>query len=338
MSAHNNKVCRSISVISNSPLGLPTFNQTPISLAPDFALSLLNKELEAQKNCSIQVIQELVNLYRQAIEYYEFVNDQKFMYYQDRLHKFLVRPDILHAMQQENERLKITRATNRKPRSRATTIAKLQPVKSNPEHRNLTSDEVKAIIPPVSPKKINKIMTKNEDETKIVTSKTANDFKTQDLNLEERLINRRQRSSNTSLNSSFNQDSCSPDKRVQIPYDDLSDNEEETRVSSRRSSSISVNQINNELNRIQQERKEFSPEVLEKRLEEIMEKHFCEKTERIAEIKVKYEREMQRLSESGLASRGKMNEIRRLMNEEIEAVNAALEFSKQGELLKLKEC
>lgn len=313
-----------------------------LSLPRDFATNLLNKELESQKDCSIQTITELVNLYREAIEYYEHINDPKFFYYQEKMHKFLLRSDILNAMQLENNRLKATRSTI--TRSRANTVRKPrnQPIKSVPEHRELSSIEihntVASISPPkiatISPKKIDKIMVQNESESKNTKIKAVDNFKSQELSLEERLASRKMRSLNASLDLSLQQESESPIKLREITYEDFfKDIDEETRDSGLSSrSSFKVNDIN-----VESRKNGFSPDILEKKLEDVMEKHHLEKIEIISEIKLKYERKIQVLNDSGSATKAKLNEIRKDMSDEIEIANKALDESRKTELFRLKE-
>ena len=48
------------------------------SLPTDFAMKLIDKEIELETDCTIVTLIELVELYRIGIEYYEEKKDQKY--------------------------------------------------------------------------------------------------------------------------------------------------------------------------------------------------------------------------------------------------------------------
>ena len=52
-----------------------------------------------QGKFSIETINELLLLYSQAVEYYNCINDDKHIIYQERIQNMLVRPEILMVMQ-----------------------------------------------------------------------------------------------------------------------------------------------------------------------------------------------------------------------------------------------
>ena len=64
----------------------------------DFSLKLLEKELELEKNCTKPLIEDLITLYSEAIEHYNEISDTKFYDFQDKLHKFLLRPEVSAVM------------------------------------------------------------------------------------------------------------------------------------------------------------------------------------------------------------------------------------------------
>lgn len=59
-----------------------------------FSVSLLEKEIEFEKQYSREVIEDLITLYSQAIEHYNEIQDPKYFDYQDRLHTFLLKPEV----------------------------------------------------------------------------------------------------------------------------------------------------------------------------------------------------------------------------------------------------
>lgn len=48
------------------------------SLPNDFAMKLISKEIELESDCSLSNLKGLVDLYREAIEYYEDMKNPKF--------------------------------------------------------------------------------------------------------------------------------------------------------------------------------------------------------------------------------------------------------------------
>ncbi|CAG9326535.1 unnamed protein product [Blepharisma stoltei] len=74
----------------------------PPKLSNDFGIKLLEKELELEKNWSIEIINELVLMYTEIIEYYEYNKDPRYLDFQDRMHKMLVKPQAISTMREEN--------------------------------------------------------------------------------------------------------------------------------------------------------------------------------------------------------------------------------------------
>jgi len=71
---------------------------TPPQLSPDFASLLLEKELELEKNPSPQLVNECIELYTQAIEFYEYKKDPKYLDFQQRMRNMLQKPQILNTV------------------------------------------------------------------------------------------------------------------------------------------------------------------------------------------------------------------------------------------------
>ncbi|OMJ84710.1 hypothetical protein SteCoe_14099 [Stentor coeruleus] len=70
------------------------FYPVSITLPEDFAEQLLELEMQVDKNCEIDTIKALVDLYSNAIEYYENTKDTKYHAYKKRLHSLLLREDV----------------------------------------------------------------------------------------------------------------------------------------------------------------------------------------------------------------------------------------------------
>ena len=83
-----NKVNRELSV-----------NITAKTLPPNFHERV--RELEHKidhRNFNLDSVNELMLLYSQAVEFYNGMNDSKFMIYQDLIQKILVKPEVLMVM------------------------------------------------------------------------------------------------------------------------------------------------------------------------------------------------------------------------------------------------
>ena len=59
-----------------------------------FSVKLLEKEIELEKHFRLEIIEDLITLYSQAIEHYSETQDTKYLDYQDRLHALLVKPEV----------------------------------------------------------------------------------------------------------------------------------------------------------------------------------------------------------------------------------------------------
>lgn len=67
-------------------------------LPENFFERVLDLELILKRNFTMNSLQELVNIYSDAIEYYESLEDNRFRDYQNRLNLLLSQPEILKNM------------------------------------------------------------------------------------------------------------------------------------------------------------------------------------------------------------------------------------------------
>lgn len=68
----------------------------PVKTLPEnFFDKVLDYELKLKREFNIVVLQELIQLYSTAIEYYESIEDPKFKDYQNRLNHLLSQPEIM---------------------------------------------------------------------------------------------------------------------------------------------------------------------------------------------------------------------------------------------------
>ncbi|OMJ76812.1 hypothetical protein SteCoe_23748 [Stentor coeruleus] len=63
---------------------------------------MIEKEHELERVCEPKVIHDLISIYTRAIEYYSQKHNQKYLDFQSRMHKMLIKPEVLSALKQEN--------------------------------------------------------------------------------------------------------------------------------------------------------------------------------------------------------------------------------------------
>ena len=71
-------------------------------LPENFFEKVLDLELKLKRDFHLSILEELINLYSIAIEYYESNNNQKHLDYQTRLKLLLSQPEIIKKMNKEN--------------------------------------------------------------------------------------------------------------------------------------------------------------------------------------------------------------------------------------------
>lgn len=76
-------------------------------LPENFFEKVLDLELKLKREFHLSILEELINLYSIAIEYYESNNNQKHMDYQTRLKLLLSQPEILKKMNKEKMKSKL---------------------------------------------------------------------------------------------------------------------------------------------------------------------------------------------------------------------------------------
>ncbi|CAD8091054.1 unnamed protein product [Paramecium primaurelia] len=72
---------------------------TKKSLPKNFADQILNLEMEIELNDQIQIelIQDLISLYMEGVEYYESIKDRRHLYFQRKLNALMLKPSFINA-------------------------------------------------------------------------------------------------------------------------------------------------------------------------------------------------------------------------------------------------
>lgn len=294
------------------------------NLPSDFAMKLLDKEIELESNASMLTLNELVDLYRQAIEYYEEIKSQKFWDMQDRLQKILMRPEILKIMRDESNKHKPTS----KSRSRAatqvvsTSLEKKQQFEQNKKVFNTQLQDSGLVQVQNVDKQVTKLVENQESSNKEALTKSVNNLKKQDLSLEDRLKMRKIKNLNISTDSGFGKDfqtASSPNNGNStsssffFEFQDDKSNEEKS--------------VNSSF---------MKSDELESLIERIMEENFIEKTEKVTEIKVKYETQINEYVGQGSVYDEIVKQLKAKMSEEIKEVVDSLDNKRKAAISKAK--
>ena len=155
---------------------------------------------------------------------------------------------------------------------------------------------------------ISRAIDQNENVVKEAAEKLADNFKKQDTDLMDRLEGRRK------LNKTYLNDSVIQENPADISYQNLTEI-----IESDKSGGYSI-----------------SKAELNKKIEELMEKHFAEKASKIAEINVKYEKEIMEMQEDGVMSLV-IAQMRENMRQEIESTSKEYDNKRRAEISKLKQ-
>ena len=96
----NNKTAPKLNKEQNKAPNFPIqFKEDQITLPSDYANQVLEQEfkIEAGK-FDVDDINKLIKMYSRAVEYYSGMNDEKYIYFTERIQNMLCRPDILKMM------------------------------------------------------------------------------------------------------------------------------------------------------------------------------------------------------------------------------------------------
>ena len=368
--------------------------QAPQPIPTNLAMRIIEKELELEKSWEFKVIHELISLYTKMIEHYEQNNNPKYYDFQDRMHKMLIKPQVIAALQKvncpktdEKHKLPNHSESNQKTsdlktdlkvkieekigekvekfgemaekieekvenfeekieivEQKAVHIDKnvLKPEECCEEKENKSEEKEAKNFSLVKRKEqaeltrkvlaieltrtlkrsktnrnVNIIIERQNTTSKDTSHRALADFKSQDSVLERRLASRKlfQLTRSMTLNS-YN----SPD---QVFPCDLSYLDEEN-TSSTKSSFFTIDEQSEGL------------ENFEKKLEEIMEKNFSERSMQIAETKFRYENQMKDIIGMGDLQDMLIKQMRVNMQEEIDSITQEFNNKRKEEVQRLK--
>jgi actin-related protein len=306
-------------------------------LPPDFASRLLDAELELENNCTLAVLQGLLDLYQEAVEFYELKDDLRYLDFQQRIHAVLVKPDI-------QALLKAPQATPRQEQTKTEQLmdkkAKLDKFKRSKTLVMITSNKQapKGQEHEIVAEKAVAVVTVKSSETVV---KTKEGVKQQQTLLEQRRRARRTKHESidwTSQTPVFLQSAdfeISPEKTSKPSIG----------ASHKRTSSTSLNVEFIKAADFESDksgghtRLSVAINELETKLEEIMERSYSAKSTRLGEIKQKYEAEMRKVSaDAGDFTLRDMliAQMKKLMDDELKTASGEFDARRKEEIRSLK--
>lgn len=271
---------------------------TSRGLPSDFAMRLVEREMSLEKSCEKSIIEDLIKLYSIAIEHYSIKDDDKVRDYQLRMQKMLRRPDVLQVFSLSQEKIDEVKDLSRLE-------DKERPGESQPDPQEDYEETLSQpeIIITEEQLELHKQEAENAVKNKEIADKEIGDklldcMKSQENDLFLRL-SRRKSSRPASMNSILD---------IPIP---------ETETS--RNTSL-----------------EMQNENFETHMQEIMERHIKEKSEKIAEVTVKYNAEINAMEDSGMMAMV-IAQMKSNMKQEIDDISKEYDEKRKIEIKKFRE-
>ena len=160
-------------------------------LPGDFAQRLLSAEMELEQEVKSETVDRLVDLYRQAIEYYECWGDSSFLDYQARLHQLLLKPGLLQHLSPTVSLPSPLHSPHRARTPKSALLPSLHP----------SDQELSCEMPIKQSRKLQLIVESQRQESSTACSKAKQDVANQYSTLTSRLAKRKTHSHQTSLDS-----------------------------------------------------------------------------------------------------------------------------------------
>lgn len=283
----------------NRFLQKPRFRVQCSDISPELATEIIEKELDLDKTVTLNLVQDLIALYTRAIEHYESQENPKYLDFQEKLQKMLVRPQVFTILNPKSPE-----SSKRKS---------LSPCKYVPEdHRKNLSLQFATNLQSSNPMGVINSQSAISKET---SENIKNVIKSQEKDLQSKLQARKNKKDLRSQNESLNN---------QVFPCDVSYVERESNASTK-SSLICLSEFKE------------GHERFEKRLEGIMEKNFNELTVKIVEIRQKYEKEIEEFKNCDGFGDMIAKEMNKNMDREIQEIKEFYDLKRKNEILKAKE-
>lgn len=331
----------------------------PSSGSNDLAMKVLEKEIELEKTWDPKLIHELMNLYSKIIEQYEQNNNPKYLDFQDRMHKMLVKPQVISALQRincsrtsnnhsnassketqnqdENKKVILNEETGKnlcknesKPKlsidkillnpSRSSNALSARKSQADLTHKSLADKFPLNLSKAKSIRKVNCIIERQSSTSRETAHKAVADFKSQESGLERRKASRKL----SAMARSMTMNTSSSNDFSRLSKCDLSSINDENGSSTKTSTFFEDHSAENFDN-------------FEKKLEQIMEKNYTDRAMKIAEIKIKYENQMEEIGGTGDIMDMVVKQMKVNMQDEINKVTVEFDAKRKEEIRKLRE-
>lgn len=307
-------------------------------LGPEFASRLLEAELELENNCCLTVLQELLDLYQEAVEIYERNDDLRYLDFQKRIHSVLVKPEVQAVLN----------APPGPPRQEQSKTEKLKDKKAKLDQfkRNKTVQLPTTDPEPLLPAQEHVIVAAREFtdmtmKTSETIQKTMEGVKQQVSQLEQRRLARRNKMKSidwSSQSAAFNEtpaEEISPEKPRKINSGNSSRRNSITPNSLEciKAAAVESDKSGGHI------RLPATIEDFQQKLEDLMEQAFSEKAAKLAEVKMRYEAEMKKaVVEAGDATLAEMlvTHIRKLMEDELKSTSSECDTKRKQSIAALK--
>ncbi|OMJ78193.1 hypothetical protein SteCoe_22039 [Stentor coeruleus] len=270
---------------------------TSRNLPSDFAMRLVEREMSLEKSCEKSIIEDLIKLYSLAIEHYSIKNDEKVKDYQIRMQKMLRRPDVLNAFSVNQEKYDEVKNLNRLEEKEKEKPVESQPDPQEDYEEGLSQPEIIITEEQIECQAEDAVKSKEISDREL-GDKLLDCMKSQENDLALRL-NRRKSTRPSSMNSILD-----------IPILD---------TETSRNMSLDVPNEN-----------------FETHIQEIMERHINEKSEKIAEITVKYNAEINAMEDCGMMAMV-IAQMKSNMKQEIDDISKEYDEKRKIEIKKFRE-
>lgn len=304
-------------------------------ISPSIALSILEKEIDLEKSVSLPLIQDLTLLYSKAIEHYESRDNPKYLDFQEKLQKMLLKPQVYSILSSVSSSTLPNKLIK-------TSQSSLNPKKSSCEGKSKTSSPVpsesKSSLAQDSTRKSysshfsqailscpNNLINSHSNISKCQSTNAISVLKSQDLGLEQKKSARRLKKENRQVSFSNLPDLV---LAIETSFDapKTPKNGRKFPQSAKNSDKKSWSALTSPQNRSFDFR---NIEEYERKLEVIMESNYDEKAWKVVQVKAKYDKEAE------LGKDAKV--LRKSMEIEIKGIAEIYDLRINQEILKFKE-
>jgi hypothetical protein len=274
------------------------------ALSKDFALKMIEKEAQLDRSCCLDVINELVEIYTEGIEYYSFIRDSKAQHFQEKMQRMFLRNDVMIAIKLKTNQ-SVLRCETMEERKQEFDLKRCESAAKAQEVMNNTKTHEKELNRVIDYSKLRNIET---------ARKAAMDFKAQDEDLNKRLASRKKSMLTKSMES--------------FRYLNISQSTSLSTVKEEVQDPLGVTFVN----LITEEEEETDIDSLER----IMEKFCQEKALKSSQIQVKYENQINLLEEEGSLFDQLRAQLKKDMQSELLTLTNEIESRKAEEIHLLK--